>query len=213
MNGLCTNYDRVSSAGDLSIGRQYEVQQTIDKHVYSYLFGSRLAQAGLQTDFSERADTTNSSFFLWAGSDDLQLLLDDPKCAATIMMGLMATAMLQWPLPEAMLPPLKRTEVKLKGVATTAETLGFCARNKIVSCLEQAIELVRTCFSPDRTMRVFLQNDPEDGDEYAVLEVDPSGDSDADLNSFLMYADEWSGMVDWPASRMILLDLRATARR
>jgi hypothetical protein len=57
-----------------------------------------------------------------------------------------------------------------------------------------------------------LGKDVEDDDEYVVLDVTSSGDQNTDLESYFKYIEEWSSSVVWPASRMILLDLKTMSQ-
>ncbi len=73
--------------------------------------------------------------------------------------------------------------------------------------LARAIEAARRHFADIASLRVYLDQDPEDLDEYVIVEVNSNGDPTADTESYFRYAEEWSASVDWPASRMISLDL------
>jgi hypothetical protein len=188
-----------------------EFRSAINKRVYESLFGSGSGHAGLHPELSSGTQRTKSQLFLSRGSLDLQAFLDDPQWAARVMTGLVALTYLPSRVSGESLLPAKSDVVDVKNVKVTNEALSFCARNKIVPYLEQAIGLVRMSFSPDRQMSVSLGSDPDESDEFAILEVDASGDFDADMRSYSMFADEWSATVEWPTSRMILLDLRTRA--
>ena len=105
------------------------------------------------------------------------------------------------------------TEIDFNGARATAETLEFCGRKRIVHWLTKGIELARTHFSAESKIRIFLETDPEDSDEYVILEVSSSRDPSLDLESYFKYAEDWSASVEWPASRLILLDLKTTAQK
>jgi hypothetical protein len=85
----------------------------------------------------------------------------------------------------------------------------FCAANKLLEHLKSAVALARKHFSSDCQIRLYVDADPEDGDEYVVLEVASARDPAIDSDAHIRYLEEWSSATQWPASRMILLDLRS----
>jgi hypothetical protein len=97
-------------------------------------------------------------------------------------------------------------EIDCSGVSLTPESLTFCVRNNLLPRLETAIKLARRHFSAVATMSLCLEQDPENSDEYLVLELRSNGVPEADLESYFRYVDEWSEMAEWPVSRMIRLD-------
>jgi hypothetical protein len=102
-----------------------------------------------------------------------------------------------------------RATVEEAPVPITLEVERFCAENKLTEHLKSGIVLARKYFSPGCQIRVYLDTDPEDGDEYVVLEVSSARDPAIDVESYFKYSEEWSALVEWPSSRMILLDLKA----
>jgi hypothetical protein len=99
-------------------------------------------------------------------------------------------------------------EERLATVPAEVET--FCANNGLIEHLKRGIRLARKHFSAECQIRLYVDTDPEDGDEYVVLEVNSSRDPEVDSESHVQYLEEWSASVKWPASRMILLDVKST---
>ena len=56
----------------------------------------------------------------------------------------------------------------------SADALTFCTERRIVQHLVTGINLARRHFSADAGIRVYLEHDPEDLDEYVVLKVNSS---------------------------------------
>ena len=203
-----SNLARVPSTGRSASGQKYEIERQRNQYIFESWLGSTLSQSNRLPRFVRRVDTTNTPMLSWYGSSNLQNLLVDPTLAKTVMIGLLGIGALTWSVPEIEDQSRVPAQIAFKDVEVSVEALNFCARNKIVHILEEGIELVRTFFSPNAKMRVTLGRDPEDLDEYAVIELGSSGDPEADLEAYFKYADEWSKMVEWPASRMVLLDLK-----
>ena len=52
---------------------------------------------------------------------------------------------------------------------------------------------------------VELEEDPEDGDQYLVLDVLANGDEDECFNAHKSYLSIWANSVGWPEVRLIRL--------
>ncbi len=74
---------------------------------------------------------------------------------------------------------------------------------------ERAVALVRKRFPSDGQIQLYLETDPEKGDQYVVLELSSARNPASDSESQMRYLEEWSSSTKWPASRMILLDVRS----
>ena len=83
----------------------------------------------------------------------------------------------------------------------------FADRLGIRKQLDQAIAAARRLFASLSSLRVYLDWDPEDADEYIVVDAISTGDPDEDTQAYMNYLDEWSAATEWPASQMIRLDL------
>jgi hypothetical protein len=136
-------------------------------------------------------------------------LLEDPLLQARILIGLTGITAVASNAPEVDAKASAPEEAKFEGATVTDEALEFCISGGIRGDLKRGIELARKHFSANPRIRVYLESDPEDADDYAVLEVSSSGDSAVDLESYFKYMEEWSSSTKWPASRMILLDVRS----
>src|SRR5262245_30156470 len=85
----------------------------------------------------------------------------------------------------------------------SSATREFAGRLGIEKPLALAIEMAHRYFVRIESMRAYVDRDPDDGEEYIVLEVNSHGDPGDDTRSYGNYLDEWSASVDWPASQMI----------
>jgi len=83
----------------------------------------------------------------------------------------------------------------------------FVLRQGIERQLQSGIEAALRHFVNRSSLRIYLDHDPDTLEDYVVIEVNSSGDLDSDMQSHSKYSDEWSSSVEWPASRMIILDL------
>ena len=61
-------------------------------------------------------------------------------------------------------------------VQLSPEVRDFCERHQLLDPLAKAIELVKRCFSVVDEPTVVLEQDPEDGEWYLVMEVRCRGD-------------------------------------
>ncbi len=93
------------------------------------------------------------------------------------------------------------------GVEIPPDVYEFILRRGIERHLESGIEAAIRHFANRSSLRVYLDHDPDTLEDYVVIEVNSSGDLESDIRTHINYSDEWSSSVEWPASRMILLDL------
>ena len=148
--------------------------------------------------------------------DDVELyqaLLKDTLYEARIVISLTGIIAFASNPPQVDAKASATEEANFEGATVTHEALGFCVSGGILGDLKRGIELAREHFSADSRIRVYLETDPEDADEYAVIEVISSRDPAIDSESYFRYLEEWSLSTKWPASRMILLDLKRTDER
>jgi hypothetical protein len=207
------NYELLAYSPSCAADFDYDEQtKVLTRAVFDYLlqYLEKPASEGIpvQYNISRNANAISSRLSWDSYSRDLQMILVDPVFSAKVMIGNIAFTAIIDHMPSHADARLEPHEIDFEGVMVTAEALQFCARNRLVSCLDLAINLVRKHFLPGSTMRVFLDKDPEELDAFAVLEVNGVGDSDSYLQSYFRYSDEWSDKVDWPSSRMILLNLK-----
>jgi hypothetical protein len=83
------------------------------------------------------------------------------------------------------------------------EVTEFCHRHAIESDLAKAEELATRLFPHVVRIRIELEEDPEDGDQYLVLEVLAKGGEDECFNAHKRYLSNWANSVDWPEVRLI----------
>src|SRR5260370_28655408 len=85
------------------------------------------------------------------------------------------------------------------------EVIEFCQSHAIEGYLAKAEELATRLFPQVVRISVELEEDPEDGDQYLVLEVLANGDEDECFNAHKSYLSLWANSVGWPEVRMIRL--------
>ena len=90
-------------------------------------------------------------------------------------------------------------------VQLSQEVLDFCQRHQLLDPLAKAIELVRRCFSVVVEPSVQLEQDPEDGEWYLVLEVRAEGEESECMQAHRAYVRTWANSTPWPAVHMIRL--------
>ena len=85
------------------------------------------------------------------------------------------------------------------------EARSFCQRHELMHHLAAAIELARRCFTMAGDPRVQLEQDPEDGEWYLVLEVRCGGDESECISAHKRYLSSWANSAPWPAVHLIRL--------
>lgn len=90
-------------------------------------------------------------------------------------------------------------------VQLSPEVQDFCRRHQLLGPLAKAIDLVRRCFSVVGEPSVQLEQDPEDGEWYLVLEVRVEGEEGECLRAHRAYVRTWANSTPWPAVHMIRL--------
>jgi hypothetical protein len=85
------------------------------------------------------------------------------------------------------------------------EVIEFCRRHAIERYLAKAEELAARLFPQVVRIGVELEQDPEDGDQYLVLEVLANGEEDECFNAHKSYLSTWANSVGWPEVRLIRL--------
>jgi hypothetical protein len=101
------------------------------------------------------------------------------------------------------MPPDPTTAVA--DVPLTDEVRDFCRRHDLADHLGRAIELARQCFSIVGNPVVQLEEDPEDGEWYLVLEVRVRGEEDECSRAHKAYNRSWANSTPRPAVHMITL--------
>lgn len=90
----------------------------------------------------------------------------------------------------------KPVEIDFLGTKATEEALEFCTRNHILSDLAKAIETARKSFLIPGSPSVYLEQDPEEREEFTVLEIWVDGDVQENFRRYKSYLREWSRIVD-----------------
>ena len=90
----------------------------------------------------------------------------------------------------------KPIEVDFLGAKATSDALEFCTRNHLLGDLAKAIETARKCFLIPGSPSVYLEQDPEETEKFAVLEIWVEGDVADNFQRYKSYLREWSRIVD-----------------
>jgi hypothetical protein len=90
-------------------------------------------------------------------------------------------------------------------VQLSEEARAFGRRHDLMDHLAMAIELARQCFTIVGRPRVQLEQDPEDGEWYLVLEVQCRGDERECRDAHKRYLKTWASSAPWPAVHLIRL--------
>jgi hypothetical protein len=87
----------------------------------------------------------------------------------------------------------------------TGKPLEFCLRNGITRPVIETIALIRDSFVIDGKPFIRLVQDPEDGEEYLLIEIQVTGTVDDNLAAYRRYKERSFDVIGWPESRMIRL--------
>ena len=87
----------------------------------------------------------------------------------------------------------------------TDEVRDFCQRHDLLGHLGRAVELARQSFSIVGDPTVRLEQDPEDGEWYLVLEIRVQGEEAECIQAQKRYIRSWANSTTWPAVHMISL--------
>jgi hypothetical protein len=85
------------------------------------------------------------------------------------------------------------------------EVRDFCWRHDLLHHLNRAVELARQYFSIVGDPVVKLEQDPEEGEWYLVLEIRVEGDESECARGDREYLRSWANSTPWPAVHLIQL--------
>ena len=77
------------------------------------------------------------------------------------------------------------------GISLPADAAHFCARNDLLSYLEDAVRIASDSFHRLQDLKVVVEADPETGDEYAVIDVVVMGSLDSAMEQYRRYTEQW----------------------
>jgi hypothetical protein len=78
------------------------------------------------------------------------------------------------------------------------DALAFCLRQRLLRPLLIAIDLIKQYFPKVQDLHLQLDQDPETGDEWLVLDITVQGEVDDVLESYEAYTSQWVSSVPWP---------------
>jgi hypothetical protein len=184
----------------------FALMQLLNAHVLRFI-KTRSENMSVPSSYQPGSIEKPASSWVTLDPSELQALLLEPVIAAYLLAKQVPFSLSYTDTPPAVKQALASSDVEMCGARVSLNALEFCAEHRIVRDLTFGLERARHWFLNASNMRAYLERDPEDLDEYVVLEVTSTGESAADLDAYSKFSEDWSKSVEWPASRMILLDL------
>jgi hypothetical protein len=90
-------------------------------------------------------------------------------------------------------------------IPLSEEVHAFCQRHGLTDYLSMALGLARQCFPIVGDPTVQLEQDPEDGESYLVIEIRAGGGEEDCARSHRRYLSAWANTAPWPAVHLIRL--------
>jgi hypothetical protein len=90
-------------------------------------------------------------------------------------------------------------------IPLSEEVREFCEHHALFGHLAKAMELARQCFTTVGEPVVVFEQDPDNGEEYLVLEIQVPGDVSERVESRFRFAGAWTQFADLPEVRLIRL--------
>ena len=94
---------------------------------------------------------------------------------------------------------------RFPGRRATGDALEFRTRNHLLSDLPKAIETARRFFLIPGSPSVYLERDPEEKAQFAVIEIWVEGDVPENFQRYKSYLREWSRVADSKVNSLIRL--------
>jgi hypothetical protein len=85
------------------------------------------------------------------------------------------------------------------------EVREFCERHALFDHMAKALELARQCFTIVGEPVVVFEQDPDNDEEYLLLEIQVPGSVSERVESRVRFADAWTQFVTLPEVRLIRL--------
>jgi len=132
----------------------------------------------------------------------LHMFLIDPKIAALYMSGSVNESKTTGTTTAPMRP---LTHIDYCGIPTTIEAVEFSLGNGLEHAMTKAIELARKHFRISGIPSFYLEQDPEDGDQFIVLEIQVESHQSDALCMYKEYARDWTRDMHLPDMTMVRL--------
>lgn len=94
-------------------------------------------------------------------------------------------------------------EVRPASPAMPPDAEAFCRRHELAGPLGLALELIAEIFDPPRKPGLVLEENPETGEEYLVLEVPVTGEPKEVAARDWDFARRWTQAIEYPRNRLI----------
>lgn len=85
------------------------------------------------------------------------------------------------------------------------EILDFCVEYNLCGYIDFSIDLIKRCFPSVKEVRLQLEQDPEEGDEWVVIDFEITAEVEEVLERYDYYTELWVDAVPWPERDMIRL--------
>ena len=134
--------------------------------------------------------------------NQLTMLLIDPKIAALYLSGSDNESKTTG-ITTAPMRPL--TQIDYCGIPTTIEAVEFSLGNGLEHAMTKAVELARKHFRISGIPSFYLEQDPEDGDQFIVLEIQVESNQSDAFCMYKEYVRDWTRDMHLPDMTMVLL--------
>jgi hypothetical protein len=103
--------------------------------------------------------------------------------------------------PQMVLPP----RIGHRRIVLSQSLYNFCLRYNIQNYLQLAINLAKRCFPSLHELQLYLEHDPDTGEQWLVIDATVEGEVDEILSKYDKYTDLWISSVPWPDRSKIVL--------
>jgi len=134
--------------------------------------------------------------------EHIRMLLIDPKIAALYMARSVNESNTTGTTTAPMRP---LTHIDYCGIPTTIEAVEFSLENGLEQAMGKAIEFARKHFRISGVPSFYLEQDPEDGDQFIVLEIQVESPLSDALHMYKSYALDWIRNMKLPNVTLVRL--------
>ena len=139
-------------------------------------------------------------------------LYDLPRRLTTLLLGLFSGY--QRPVPfefrgyDQKYFPESNSRRRIYDVLLTPEVTDFCSSKGITRYFEKAIDILRASFPSIKDMDFTIEQDPETGEKWLLIDIAVDGTTEEILSSYDKYVDQWVAAVPELARESIKLSYR-----
>ncbi|SPD71993.1 putative N-6 DNA methylase [uncultured Desulfobacterium sp.] len=93
-------------------------------------------------------------------------------------------------------------------ISLTHEQSDFCAQKGLTGYLKNTIDIIFESFPPVKSMRCLLEQDPETGEKWLLIDVAMDSTTEEVLSAYDKYLDQWISVIPASARESIRLSYR-----